>query len=82
MCDGPSWTPDITHFASQKVDELLSDGREFLLSTPRPTYLDFHLASMLAIVITTPEYSGGVLTSRCWQTMFEVFGITFLSFLL
>merc|ERR1712037_869237 len=40
----------------QEVDELLS--------APRPTYLDFHLASMLAIVITTPEYSGGVLTSR------------------
>jgi len=48
----------------QEVDELLSDGREFLLSTVKPTYLDFHLASMLAIVITTPQYSGGVLTSR------------------
>jgi len=47
-----------------EVDELLYDGREFLLCTQRPTYLDFHLASMIAIVLTVPQYSGGVLTSR------------------
>ena len=64
-------------YASQKVDELLSDGREFLLSTPSPTYLDFHLASMLAIVITTPEYSGGVLTSRCWHCLMYLESVIF-----
>ena len=53
-----------SNFHFLQVDELLSDGREFLLCTQRPTYLDFHLASMIAIVLTVPQYSGGVLTSR------------------
>ena len=46
------------------MDELLSDGREFLLATPGPTFLDFHFCSMIAIVLSVPEYSGGVLSPR------------------
>ena len=76
-CYNDVWWTCRIFYASQKVDELLSDGREFLLSTPRPTYLDFHLASMLAIVITTPEYSGGVLTSRCWHCLMYLESVIF-----
>ena len=49
------------------MDELLSDGREFLLATPGPTFLDFHFCSMIAIVLSVPEYSGGVLSPRLVQ---------------
>lgn len=48
----------------REVDQLLSDGREFLLATPGPTFLDFHFCSMIAIVLSVPEYSGGVLSPR------------------
>ena len=59
-----------SNFHFLQVDELLSDGRKFLLCTQRPTYLDFHLASMIAIVLTVPQYSGGVLTSRLGQSSY------------
>lgn len=53
----------------REVDELLSDGREFLLATPGPTFLDFHFCSMVAIVLSVPEYSGGLLSPRTLAEM-------------
>jgi hypothetical protein len=41
------------------VDELLADGRKYLLNTPEKTYLDMYLACMAAPALRPPEYSGG-----------------------
>lgn len=41
------------------VEELLSDGREYILDTKVPTYLDLQFASMGALLVFPEEYSGG-----------------------
>ena len=46
-----------------EVESLLSDGRQFLLNTPHPTYIDFHLCSMVA-VMTKPQNYGGKVYSQ------------------
>jgi len=51
------------HKVIDEVEDLLSDGRKFLLNTPEPTYIDFHFCSMVA-VITGPETYGGKIFSK------------------
>jgi len=47
-----------------EVESLLSDGRQFLLNTPHPTYIDFHLASMVAIMTNPQDYGGKIFSQE------------------
>ena len=44
----------------KEVEELLSDGRKFILGTSYPTYIDFHFCSMVAVMLYPPNYGGKV----------------------
>ena len=47
-----------------EVETLLADGREFLLGTELPTWIDFHLCSILAVMTNPATYGGGRLLER------------------
>ena len=51
----------------EEIDELLSDGRKFLMNTEEPTYLDFHFCSMVAIMLRPVEYGGGILSKQTFD---------------
>ena len=53
------------------LDGLLEDGRQFLLDTAKPTYLDIHLSSILGVVMfgRLSQYSGGVLTAKTREAL-------------
>eukprot|EP00091_Calanus_sinicus_P009453 TRINITY_DN22123_c0_g1_i1.p1 TRINITY_DN22123_c0_g1~~TRINITY_DN22123_c0_g1_i1.p1 ORF type:complete len:170 (+),score=17.62 TRINITY_DN22123_c0_g1_i1:55-510(+) len=53
------------------VENLLSDGRKFLLNTPHPTYIDFHFCSMVAIMILPQDYGGRVLKQATLENHVE-----------
>jgi len=50
-----------------EIDELLSDGRTTLLNTEKPTFLDFHFCSMIAIILRPIEYGGGVINKKTFN---------------
>ena len=47
-----------------EVETLLADGREFLLGTDIPTWIDFHLFSILAVMTNPAAYGGGRLLEK------------------
>jgi len=51
-----------------EIDELLSDGRKTLMATAEPTYLDFHFCAMVAIILRPPEYGGGIINKRTFDS--------------
>ena len=44
-----------------QVNQLLSDGRKFLLNTDTPTYVDFTFAALAGITFDPKEYGGNAL---------------------
>jgi glutathione S-transferase len=42
----------------EEVDNLLKDGRKYLLGTDEPTYIDYTFASLAAIGILPDQYGG------------------------
>ena len=51
----------------EEIDELLSDGRTTLMGTPKPTYIDFHFSSMVAIILRPNEYGGGLMNKKTFD---------------
>lgn len=47
-----------------EVDDMLKDGRKFLLGTDRPTYLDFHFAAMCGVMLLPEKYGGPRISER------------------
>lgn len=43
----------------KEIDDLLSDGRKFLLGTDYPTFVDISFASLAAILVVPEENYGG-----------------------
>jgi glutathione S-transferase len=44
-----------------EVEDMLKDGRKFLMNTKKPTFLDFHFCSMAAILLLPTTYAGSAL---------------------
>ena len=44
-----------------KFEKILDDGRNYLLGTESPTYVDFQLAAIMGLIIVIDEYGGGVI---------------------
>lgn len=47
----------------KETDELLSDGRKFLLGTEEPTFVDFSFATLAAIHVLPDNYGGSQLNA-------------------
>ena len=46
------------------MGKLLSDGRQFLLNTDAPTYIDFTFASLAALTVFPEGFCGRVLSEQ------------------
>ena len=42
-----------------RIGSLLSDGRNYLLKTERPTFVDFQFASMMSLLLMPEDFGGG-----------------------
>ena len=45
------------HATLDQLEPRLAGGR-YLQAGPAPTYIDFHLASMVALLLPVPQYTG------------------------
>ena len=51
------------------MNELLSDGRKFLLNTDTPTYVDFAFAALAGISVHPKQYGGNALHENTREVM-------------
>ena len=52
-----------------QVNELLSDGRKFLLKTDTPTYVDLTFAALAGISVHPSQYGGNALHEKTREVL-------------